>query len=212
MERIRLAAGGPWAAAVARTAAVLDRDGVAVLPAEGVYGLHVRPDRPGALVRLQALKPRAAGQGWIGLVADPEAFSRYAAPLAAAAESLARDHWPGALTLIVPASSATPESIRASDGTVALRCPGSEFLREVARACGGLLLSTSANDPGSPAPARAEDVALTEVDLLVDQGPLSGAPSTMVRVDGETVRVLRQGSVRIEGLGPQGTTPRGSAT
>ncbi len=212
MERILLVAGGPWAAAAARAAAVLDQDGVAVLPAEGVYGLHVRPDRPRALDRLRAMKPRPAGQGWIGLLADPGSLARYAAPLPTAADSLAREHWPGALTLIVPASSLVPESLQASDGTVALRCPGSELLREVARACGGLLLSTSANDPGSPAPARVEDAALAEVDLVVDQGPLSGAPSTIVRVEGDAVRLLRQGSVRIEGLGPQGSAARGSAT
>jgi tRNA A37 threonylcarbamoyladenosine synthetase subunit TsaC/SUA5/YrdC len=70
----------------------------------------------------------------------------------------------------------------------------------VARASGGLLLSTSANEPGSPAPARAEDAGLKDVDLLIDQGPLSGAPSTIVRVDGDAVTMLRAGSVRIEGL------------
>ena len=211
MERILLDAGGPLAAMAARVAQVLDRDGIAVLPAEGVYGLHVRPDRPRALERLRSLKPRPEGRGWIGLLAEPESLARYAAPLAATAESLARKYWPGALTLIVPASPLVPESLRASDGTVALRCPGSELLREVARACGGLLLSTSANDPGSPAPARAEDAAMTGVDLLVDQGPLSGMPSTMVRVEGDAVRLLRQGSVRIEGLGPTESAPRGSA-
>jgi L-threonylcarbamoyladenylate synthase len=200
VERILLAAGGAWAEAAARAAVVLDQDGIAVMPAEGVYGLHVRPDRPRALARLRALKPRAPDRGWIGLLAEPELLARYAAPVPARAQSLARDHWPGALTLVVPASPRVPDSLRASDGTAALRCPGSELLRAVARASGGLLLSTSANEPGSPAPARAEDAGLKDVDLLIDQGPLSGAPSTIVRVDGDAVTMLRAGSVRIEGL------------
>ena len=79
MERILLAAGGSWAEAAARAAAVLDQDGIAVLPAEGVYGLHVRPDRPRALERLRALKPRAEDRGWIGLLAEPDSLARYAA-------------------------------------------------------------------------------------------------------------------------------------
>ena len=198
MERIVLAAGGSWAEAAARAAAVLDQDGIAVLPAEGVYGFHVRPDRPRALERLRALKPRSMDRGWIGLIAEPGSLARYVATVSALAQSLAREHWPGALTMIVPASPLVPESLRASDGTAALRCPGSELLREVARACGGLLLSTSANEPGSRAPARAEDVGLADVDLLIDQGPLSGEPSTIVRTDGEIIRVIRPGSVRIE--------------
>ena len=200
MERILLTVGGSWAEAAARAAAVLDQDGIAVMPAEGVYGLHVRPDRPRALERLHALKPRAKERGWIGLLAEPDSLARYAASVSTRAQSLAREHWPGALTLVVPASQLVPASLRASDGTAALRCPGSELLRAVARACGGLLLSTSANEAGSPAPARAEDVGLADVDLLIDQGPLSGAPSTIVRVEGEVLRLLRTGSVRIEGI------------
>ena len=200
MERILLAPGGSWAEAAARAAAILDQDGIAVLPAEGVYGLHIRPDRPRALARLRALKPRDPGRGWIGLLAEPDSLARYAAPVSARARSLAREHWPGALTLVVPASPLLPGTLRASDGTAALRCPGSELLRAVAAACGGLLLSTSANEAGSPAPARAEDVVVSDIDLLIDQGPLSGLPSTIVRVEGEVVRVLRPGAVRIEGV------------
>jgi len=200
VERILLAAGGSWAEAAARAAAVLDQDGIAVLPAEGVYGLHVRPDRPRALERLRTLKPRAEDRGWIGLLAEPDSLARYASTVSTRAQLLARDHWPGALTLVVPASPLVPAALRASDGTAALRCPGSELLRAVARACGGLLLSTSANEPGSPAPARAEEVELADVDLLIDQGPLSGEPSTIVRVEGEVLQLLRSGSVRIEGV------------
>jgi L-threonylcarbamoyladenylate synthase len=200
VERILLPAGGSWAEAAARAAAVLDQDGIAVLPAEGVYGLHVRPDRPRALERLLKLKPRAKDRGWIGLIAEPDSLARYAAPASPRALSLAHDYWPGALTMVVPASPLVPASLQAADGTAALRCPGSELLRAVARACGGLLLSTSANEPGSPAPARAEDVGLTDVDLLVDQGPLSGEPSTIVRVEGDIVRLVRAGSVSIQGI------------
>jgi tRNA threonylcarbamoyl adenosine modification protein (Sua5/YciO/YrdC/YwlC family) len=211
VERIFLPAEGSWTAAAARAAAVLNQDGIAVLPAEGVYGLHVRPDRHRALERLAALKPRAAGRGWIGLLAEPELLARYAASPEGPAHQLARDHWPGALTLIVPASDSAPESLRASNGTVALRCPGSDFLRAVARACGGIILSTSANDPGAPAPARAEDVALAEIDLLIDQGPLSGEPSTIVSVEGTSFRTLRQGSVRIVKKGAGASGDEGSA-
>jgi L-threonylcarbamoyladenylate synthase len=200
VERILLAPGGSWADAAARAAMVLDRDGVVVMPAEGVYGLHVHPGRPRALERLLALKPRAAERGWIGLLAEPGALGRYAADVSPATRSLVEAHWPGALTVVVPASPLVPPALRASDGTAALRCPGSELLRAVARACGGIVLSTSANEPGAKAPARADEVGFGDVDLLIDQGPLSGAPSTIVRAEGGAVRLLRPGAVSIEGL------------
>jgi len=184
-------------AAVARAAAVLNAGGVAILPAEGLYGLHARPDIPQGLERLHAIKPRESGRGWIGLIAAPEDLARFADPPADRAAALARRHWPGPLTLVVRASMRAPRSLVAADGTIALRCPGSEFLRDVIRACGGILLSTSANPPGAPPPAAAEGLSFLQADLLVDAGLLSGVPSTVARVDGDEVRVLREGAVRL---------------
>jgi L-threonylcarbamoyladenylate synthase len=205
VERIQLAARGgdprpgetTFDAATARAAAVLNAGGIAILPAEGLYGFHARPDLPAAIDRLREIKPRESGRGWIGLIAATEDLARYAAPPIDRAESLARRHWPGPLTLVVPASLRAPRSLVADDGTVALRCPGSEFLRSVVQASGGILLSTSANAPGAPAPASPERLREEGVDLLVDAGPLSGIPSTVARVEGSDVRILRDGAVRL---------------
>jgi tRNA threonylcarbamoyl adenosine modification protein (Sua5/YciO/YrdC/YwlC family) len=196
-ERIRLEPGPAWEAAVARAAAVLNGGGAAVLPAEGVYGYHVRADRAEARARLTALKPREAGRGFILLLADPAEAARWAPDPPARARELIRAYWPGALTLVLSAAPDLPEGLGAADGTVALRCPGSPFLRAVARAVGAALLSTSANAPGSPAPSWPSDIPPGGVDLIVDGGALSGVPSTLVLVAGEEVRILRAGAVEI---------------
>lgn len=197
-ERILLGEGPAWERAVARAASVLSLGGIAVLPAEGVYGYHVRADRADALARLLARKPRETGRGLILLIAAPEELPRWASEPSPRARDLANAHWPGALTLVLPAAPAAPPEVRASDGTVALRCPGSEFLRAVLKAGGFALVSTSANPPGDAAPARASDAPSDGVDLVVDAGPLSGTPSTILRVEGDRIQVLRQGAVRIE--------------
>ncbi|HSQ58839.1 MAG TPA: Sua5/YciO/YrdC/YwlC family protein, partial [Acidobacteriota bacterium] len=72
---------------------------------------------------------------------------------------------------------------------------------DVVRASGGVLLTTSANRPGEPPPARIEDAALEGVALAVDAGGLSGLPSTLATVVGSTVKVLREGSVVLADLG-----------
>jgi tRNA threonylcarbamoyl adenosine modification protein (Sua5/YciO/YrdC/YwlC family) len=190
--------GDPWHEAAARAAAVLGAGGVALLPAEGVYGLHALAENPAAVERLLAMKPRAPGKSFIGLIADPAEMARWSEP-SARADELARAHWPGALTIVLRALPTVPESIRHREGTVALRCPGSEFLRAVASAAGGLVISTSANEPGDPAMVRPEGPLLHRVDLVVDQGELSGTPSTVVAVEGNDLRVLREGAVRVAG-------------
>ena len=178
---------------------VLDAGGVAALPAEGLYGYHARPDRPAGLALLRSVKSEKDRRGWIGLIADPAALERYAAVPAGRALALAREYWPGALTIVINATSEVPEALRSADGSVALRCPGNEFLRAVVGGSGGFLISTSANAPGLAPPSRAEDIAWVEIDLVVDMGPLSGVPSTIVRVIGEEIVVLRKGAVCLRG-------------
>jgi L-threonylcarbamoyladenylate synthase len=198
MERIRLTSGAAAEEAAAKAAAVLRAGGVALLPAEGVYGLHVLASDARAVERLRALKPRAAGQGYIGLIASPGELERWA-NAGARALDLARAHWPGALTLVLEAKAAAPDSIRTPEGTVALRCPGSGFLRAVVGGAGGLVISTSANAPGEAPLVRAGGPLAERVDLVVDRGELDGVPSTVVEISGDRVRVLREGAVRVGG-------------
>lgn len=199
LERIRLS-DGTEAVAVARAAACLREGGVALLPAEGVYGFHALAASAEGVARLARLKPRGEGKAWIALVARPGDVYRWVSSVPAPAAGLIKAHWPGGLTLVLDAGPMIPPSLRAADGTVALRCPGGALLREVVLAAGGLVISTSANRPGEP-PARHVDDAPDDeaVSMAVDAGPLSGSLSTIVRVAGEVVTILRQGAVRIEG-------------
>jgi L-threonylcarbamoyladenylate synthase len=202
VRRVDLEAPASWPAVVAEVAAGLGRDEVLLLPAEGLYGYHVRADRPHALEALQSLKPREPGRGWIVLLAEATPPALWAAAFSDKARALAEAHWPGPLTMVLPAPPSTPAALVATDGTVALRCPGSAFLRAVLAAAGAPLVSTSANRPGEPPPARFEDCVADGAALAVDGGPLSGLPSTVVRVDGSTVRVLRSGALKLAGEAP----------
>ena len=197
-ERILLTPGPGWRDAARRAASILRAGGVALLPTEGVYGLHARAEDESAVERLLRLKPRQGKTGFIGLIADPGDAARWAevGPVAA---SLLERHWPGALTLVLRAASEAPPSVRSADGTIALRCPGTPFLRDVVQNASGIVISTSANDPGKPPMTRPGTFPDEGVDLIVDQGELSGIPSTLVSVRGEEIVVLREGAVRWEG-------------
>lgn len=159
-----------------QTAAVLARGGVAILPAEGLYGLHVC----GAPAPLRALKRESEVRPYIVLIASPDQAREYCG---SPPESLA-DLWPAPLTLLLPATPVVdPALVR--EGLIALRCPASAFLRDLAAELPGPLLSTSANRAGEPAPASIPDLdpeLRAECDLIVDGGPLSGIGSTIARI------------------------------
>lgn len=205
-RRIALGAPETWPAVVAEVATALERDEVVVLPAEGLYGYHALAGRRRALAALQHLKPREPGRGWITLVRSLDdarggdvAWITTPTP---DGEALAREHWPGALTLVLPSGPGAPDELTSEDGTIALRSPGSPFLQAILAATGAAIVTTSANRPGGRPPTTLGDCALEGVGLAVDGGPLAGVPSTIVRVVGGRVEVLRPGAVRIGGDPP----------
>jgi len=198
VERLVVTPESRWREVAKHAASVLRAGGVALLPAEGVYGLHVCAQDPAAVERLLAIKPREGKAGFIGLIGDPSEMGHWAEPNELASE-LATAHWPGALTLVLRALPSVPDSMRNPDGTIALRCPGTPFLRAAVAGTGGIVISTSANRPGDPGMIVPEGFPSEYADLVVDQGPLSGTPSTVALVEGDRVRVLREGAVRLGG-------------
>ena len=180
-----------------RVVEVLRNDGVALLPAEGVYGVQASSASSTAVHRIQEFKAASGRTGFIGLIARVEDAGKWA-KLHDAARDLARRHWPGALTLVLDALPDAPVALRSAEGTIALRCPGSSLLRSVVASLDeGPVLSTSANAPGEAPATRHEDAPHDIADLVVDGGVLAGAPSTVVQVSERGIRVLRSGSVTI---------------
>ncbi|MBP7669270.1 MAG: L-threonylcarbamoyladenylate synthase [Candidatus Eisenbacteria bacterium] len=169
---------------------------LALLPAEGVYGLHADGSRPQALERLRALKGSPEGRSFIVLVGSLDQARRYCARFPGERMQPAGSAWPGPLTLILPASDSLPAELRPG-GDVALRCPGVRLLRELALSIPGPLVSTSANRAGEAPPrslAEAQPALLEAVAIAVDGGTLSGKPSTLARAEEDgSLTILRPG-------------------
>ena len=204
--------------ALAETAAVLKKGGVAVIPTDTVYGLAAHPDFPEAVERLYTIKGREAKKPIALLAADVESVERFlgeaahssfevgasigeATPsslqpgrrsLPKIASDLAARHWPGGLTLVLPKG----------DIYEGFRVPDHEWTRRLLAECGGVLRVTSANLSGrhaaTDAPAALAEVGLS-ADIVVDGGiSPGGVASTVVKIDPDGgLQVLRQGAVEI---------------
>ena len=192
---------------------------LALIPTETVYGVGVAvgafatadpstaplPPKQSGYQRIFSLKQRELAQTVPWLVAgeeDLEVFGRDAGP---AAHALARAFWPGALTIVVKASSEVPAFMRAADGTVALRASASPVVQGLIRGCGSPLAVTSANTHGAPAPASFEQIehaVLQGVDVAIDAGTTPWrVASTIVSVAdgaGAVPRIIREGALTRE--------------
>lgn len=187
-----------------QTADILKKGGVVIIPTDTVYGFSgivdsnttAQPYSTDAKIR--QIKGRAETKPLIQLIAKPEDIKLYtddAIPPALLAK------WPGALTIIVHTKPDAPLSDQARIPTIAFRCPGDAWLREVIAECGAPIYSTSVNRSGQPVldtdSAIAEEFS-KEVDLIVNDGDKKGAvPSTLVSIENGIVKILRQGSVEI---------------
>jgi L-threonylcarbamoyladenylate synthase len=203
-RRTPAAAGAAPAALVAQAAALLRAGGLVCFPTETTYGLAVDIRLPGALARLVALKGRDPRSPFALIAPGVAAARALAAPWPAAAEALASAHWPGALTLVLPARPDLPAEIVGPGGGVGVRVSSHPWASALAAAVGGCITATSANPAGAP-PAEDADAARAyfgdRVDLYLDAGACPGGPaSTVVAVQPDgSLRTLRAGAVQLPG-------------
>ncbi|MDV3277398.1 MAG: threonylcarbamoyl-AMP synthase [Nitrososphaerales archaeon] len=179
-------------------AAVVKAAGLVVYPTDTVYGLGVDPMDSDAVRRLFAVKRREARP--IPILCDSLESALRLVWLNSRSVDLAKRHWPGALTIVAPLKEELPFQVHQGSGTVGVRVPASKLCAQLIRLCGGYLTGTSANISGRP-PCRSAGEAMKElggaVDLILDGGCLEGKASTVVRVLGEGIEVLRKGPVGV---------------
>jgi L-threonylcarbamoyladenylate synthase len=169
---------------------VIARGELVVIPTETVYGLAVDPRVPGAVDKIYGAKERPESKPVAFLAADLEQVRALGAVMEPPAVRLARRFWPGPMTLVVKTPS----------GFVGFRVPDYPVALSLLWKAGSALAVTSANRSGNePALTAAEAVAALgdRVALVLDAGTSpGGVPSTVVKVDGDKVDVLREGAIR----------------
>jgi len=171
---------------------------VVAYPTETFYGLGVDAFDEAALERLRAVKGR--GEKAISVLIDGEAMlARLCSEIPPRAAELMRRHWPGALTIALPARAGLPAAL-VSEGFVAVRQSPHPLARALVVGLGGPITTTSANRAGEPPATTAAAVAAALGDAchLLDGGATAGgAPSTLVRVRGTSIEVLRRGAIEV---------------
>jgi L-threonylcarbamoyladenylate synthase len=183
---------------------VLAGDPVAV-PTETVYGLAADATNAEAVARIYAAKGRPSFNPLIVHVPDFAAAERIGT-FNADARSLAMQHWPGPLTLVVPLriDSGIASIVTAGLPTIALRVPAHPAMQALLVKCGRPLAAPSANASGQISPTRASHVLASlggRIPLIIDGGATKrGIESTIIAADGGKLRLLRRGPIDIEAV------------
>ncbi len=196
------------AAAVDAAVAELAEGHPVALPTETVYGLAADAMSSDAVVKIFEAKERPLFDplivhlptvAWIEKIAAIPPRSR---PIV---EALIKRFWPGPLTLVLPRRANVPDIVSSGLPTVAVRMSAHPVFDTVCTVFGKPLAAPSANRFGRISPTTAAHVMKElggRIPLILDGGPTEhGLESTIVKVEGATMRLLRAGPVTPEGLG-----------
>jgi L-threonylcarbamoyladenylate synthase len=187
-------------------ARVLMSGGLVAFPTETVYGLGADACNEVAVGRIYSVKGRPADHPLIVHVPSMDALSDWAADVPAYAIALARDFWPGPMTLVVTRSELAADFITGGQDTVGVRVPNHPvalgLLEAFARAGGKGVAAPSANRFGNVSPTTAQAVSdelggyLADGDQILDGGACAvGVESTIIDCTGEVPKILRPGAI-----------------
>jgi len=197
------------ATAMVDAAANLLAGNLVAFPTETVYGLGADACNAAAVARIYSVKGRPADHPLIVHVASMDALGEWADDVPAFAISLARDFWPGPMTLIMRRSELAADFVTGGQDTVGVRVPAHPvalgLLEAFARVGGKGVAAPSANRFGNVSPTTAHAVSdelseyLSDSDVILDGGACDvGVESTIIDCTGDAPRILRPGAITQE--------------
>jgi len=192
-----------------KAAAQLAAGDLVAFPTETVYGLGADATNRGAVDRIYQVKGRPADHPLIVHIASMDRMGDWASEVPEFAIKLARDFWPGPMTLILQRSQLAQDFITGGQETVGLRVPDHVVARALLEAfekVGGKgVAAPSANRFGHVSPTTAQAVVeelgqyLAPNDLVLDGGAcVVGVESTIIDCTSSAPRILRPGAISDE--------------
>jgi L-threonylcarbamoyladenylate synthase len=184
---------------VRRAAQILRAGGLVGFPTETVYGLGADASSEKAIARLYAVKRRPVDHPVIVHFASADDAFSWAAAVPPPARVLAKEFWPGPLTLILKRSARAKDFVTGGQDTVGLRVPSHPVARQLLKEFAGAIAAPSANRFGKVSPTTAahvrEDLG-KDVDLVLEGAPSEvGIESTIVDLSAGTAVLLRPGTI-----------------
>lgn len=178
-------------------------------PTETVYGLGADATNEKAVSRIYSVKGRPIGHPLIVHISSVKQIDKWAISIPEYAVNLAKDFWPGPMTLILKRSDLAKDFITGGQDSVGLRVPNQpiaiQLLNEF-EILGGLgIAAPSANKFGAVSPTSADAVeseigaVLQSDDLILDGGRCSvGVESTIIDCTQNNLVILRPGGLTFE--------------
>lgn len=177
---------------------VIKSGGVVIMPTDTIYGIIADATNECAIQRVYEMKKRNEHKPMLMLVNSIEMLEKYVSSINDVERKLIDELWPGALTIIFKKKNIS-DLLTGGLDTVGIRFPDNELLIDIMNELNVPLLSTSVNVSGDESATCINNISnliLDSVDYVYDVGECKGEPSTIVVVNDNELKILREGVIK----------------
>ena len=175
---------------------ILRDGGMIAYPTDTQYGIGCDLFQKKAIEKIYRLKKRNPKKPFSFICSDLKHISEYAKVSNYQYKTIRR-LLPGPYTFIMEGTKLVPKMMLTKRKEAGIRVPDNEVCLAIVRELGNPIINTSASleEDGEPLsdPYMIEEAFKTEIDLVIDGGPVPGQPSTVISLLGDAPEILRQG-------------------
>ena len=187
---------------ISECARILVNGGVGIYPTETVYGIGANGLNSESVRKVFEVKHRPLNKPINLLVSDIAMIEAVAKEITEVEYKIIKNFFPGPITLILKKKECVPNIVTSNGDTVGVRMPEEQITLKLIKEAGVPLATPSANITGKKSGTNFDEIIADfdgKVDFFIDNGPSRiGKPSTIVKVENEQVKILRQGSITLQ--------------
>ncbi len=187
---------------ISECARILVNGGVGIYPTETVYGIGANGLNSESVRKVFEVKHRPLNKPINLLVSDIAMIEAVAKEITEVEYKIIKNFFPGPITLILKKKECVPDIVTSNGDTVGVRMPEEQITLKLIKEAGVPLATPSANITGKKSGTNFDEIIADfdgKVDFFIDNGPSRiGKPSTIVKVENEQVKILRQGSITLQ--------------
>jgi len=186
---------------IERTSQIIEKGGIVVFPTDTVYGIGCNPYNPNSVKKIYEIKSRTEIKSLPVLAYSLEIVKEITL-IDKFTEKIIKKYWPGPLTLILTLTDQKLKNSLKLQNKIAVRIPDSKCTLKLLEKC-KLLVGTSANISGNSSHTNPDECIknIKNYDVFLNGGTItSKGESTIIEIENEEIKIIREGVLKIEDI------------
>ena len=186
---------------IERTSQIIEKGGIVVFPTDTVYGIGCNPYNLNSVKKIYEIKSRTEIKSLPVLAYSLEIVKEITL-IDKFTEKIIKKYWPGPLTLILTLTDQKLKKSLKLQNKIAVRIPDSKCTLKLLEKC-KLLVGTSANISGNSSHTNPDECIknIKNYDVFLNGGTItSKGESTIIGIENEEVKIIREGVLKIEDI------------